>query len=54
MGLNCLICLGITLDDVLEFLHAFVFFSQFEERESFLQLSRGGLVPLGKFCRTRS
>ena len=50
-GLRGFVRAGIALDDVLQFLCALVFFSEFEECVSLLELSGGSLVPAGKILQ---
>src|SRR5579859_1144064 len=43
----------IALDDALQFLRAFVFFSQFEQRISLLELRGGSLVAAGEILQNQ-
>ncbi len=53
-GLGRLVGLRIALDDVLQFLRAFVFLAEFEQGKSFFQLRCSGLIAAGKVFSTKS
>src|SRR5207253_8410725 len=50
-GLYGFVCARIALDDVLQFLRAFVFFSEFEECVSLLELRSDSLISAGKILQ---
>src|ERR1700757_1619010 len=52
-GLYGFVCAWIALDHVLQFLRAFVFFSEFEECVSLLEVRGGSLVSAGKILENQ-